>query len=106
MAGGTASPSGVNWYNSGQIVSVSATPSAGYSFSSWTGDQTGSTNPASLTMSGPKSVTANFTQNQYTLTVSVNPSGAGSVTKSPNKSTYVYGEQVTLTATANAGICL
>jgi uncharacterized repeat protein (TIGR02543 family) len=101
--GGTVSPSGVNWYNSGQIVSVSATASAGYSFSSWTGDQTGSSNPASLTMGGPKSVTANFTQNQYTLTVSVSPSGSGSVTKSPDKPTYVYGDQVTLTATANTG---
>jgi hypothetical protein len=101
--GGTASPSGVNWYNSGQTVSVSATPSAGYSFSNWTGDLTGSTNPASLIMSGPKSVTANFGQNQYTLTVNVNPSVGGSVTKNPNKTTYVYGEQVTLTATANSG---
>jgi uncharacterized repeat protein (TIGR02543 family) len=54
-------------------------------------------------MGGPKSVTANFTQNQYTLAVSVNPSGSGSVTKSPSKSSYVYGEQVILTATANPG---
>jgi hypothetical protein len=101
--GGTVSPSGVNWYNSDQIVSVSATASAGYSFSSWTGDQSGSTNPISLTMSGEKSITGNFTQNQYTLTVSISPSAGGSVTKSPNKSTYVYGDQVTLTAAANAG---
>ena len=100
---GAVSPSGVNWYNSGQSVPVSGSPNTGYSFSSWTGDLTGSSNPASLTMGGPKSVTANFTQNQYTLAVSVNPSGSGSVTKSPSKSTYVYGEQVTLTATANAG---
>ena len=35
--GGTVSPSGVNWYSSGQSVSVSATSSAGYIFSSWTG---------------------------------------------------------------------
>jgi uncharacterized repeat protein (TIGR02543 family) len=101
--GGTVNPSGVNWYNIGQSVSVSATANAGYSFSSWTGDLTGSTNPTSLTMGGPKSLTANFTQNQYTVTVSVNPSAGGSVTKSPNKSTYVYGDQVTLTAAANTG---
>jgi uncharacterized repeat protein (TIGR02543 family) len=52
-------------------------------------------------MNGPKNVVANFTQNQYTLTVTISPSGSGSVTKSPDKPTYVYGEEVTLTATAN-----
>jgi len=101
--GGNVSPSGANWYGSGQSVSVSASPSTGYSFSYWLGDLTGSANPASLSMSGPRSVTANFTQDQYSLTVAVSPSGVGSVTKSPNKATYVYGEQVQLTATANPG---
>ena len=38
-----------------------------------------------------------------TLTVGVSPSGKGSVTKSPDQATYVYGEQVTLTATGIAG---
>ncbi|MFH1242576.1 MAG: fibronectin type III domain-containing protein, partial [Pseudomonadota bacterium] len=101
--GGTVSPPGVNWYNSGQDVSVSGTASAGYSFSSWTGDLSGSTSPGFLTLNGPRSATANFIQNQYTLTVTVNPSAGGSVTKSPNSPTYVYGEQVTLTAAANSG---
>ncbi|HSB05495.1 MAG TPA: fibronectin type III domain-containing protein [Thermodesulfobacteriota bacterium] len=102
-AGGTVSPSGATWYNAGQSVSVSATANAGYSFSSWTGDLTGSTSPASLTMGGPKSVTASFTQNQYTLTASTNPASSGSVTKNPDKPSYVYGEQVLLTATAISG---
>ena len=103
LGGGSVSPSGTNWYNSAQVVSVLATPNAGYSFGSWTGDLSGSTNPSNVTMSGPKSVTANFTQNQYTLAVSVSPTGSGSVTKSPNKTTYVYGDVVTLTASANTG---
>jgi uncharacterized repeat protein (TIGR02543 family) len=101
--GGTVSPSGTNWYNSGQSVPISATPNAGYSFSNWSGNLSGSTNPTSITMNGPKSVVANFTQNQYTLTINISPSNSGSVSKNPNKSTYVYGEQVSLTATANAG---
>jgi hypothetical protein len=54
-------------------------------------------------MNGPKNVAANFTQIQYSLTVNINPSGSGSVLKNPDKSTYVYGDQVTLTATANSG---
>ena len=57
---GSVSPSGTNWYNSNQSVVVTAAPGTGYSFSSWTGDLTGSTNPASITINGPRSVAANF----------------------------------------------
>jgi len=91
-------------YNEGTTVTLTA-PSTyhGKSFNNWSGDLSGNANPASITMNGPKSVVANFVQNQYTLTVNINPSGSGSVTRNPNKSTYVYGEQVTLTATANPG---
>ena len=42
------------------------------------------------------SVTANFTQSQYTLDVTV--TGNGSVTKNPDKLAYTYGEVVQLTA--------
>ena len=90
-------------YVYGEQVTLTATANTGYTFSSWSGDASGTTSPTTITINSNKAVTANFTQNQYTLTVSVNPSGAGSVTKSPNKSTYVYGEQVTLTASANPG---
>jgi len=90
-------------FSSGGQVQLDAVPDGGWSFSNWSVDLTGSTNPSSITMSGNKSVTANFTQDQYSLTLAVNPSGVGSVTKSPNKATYVYGEQVQLTAAANPG---
>ena len=91
-------------YNDGEQVTLMATPNSGYSFSSWSGDAGGSTNPLNVTMSGNKNITANFTQNpptQFTLTVNV--TGSGTVTKNPNKSTYNDGEQVTLTATPAAG---
>lgn len=101
--GGVITPSGTNWYNSGQTISISATADNGYTFSNWTGDLLDTTNPTSITMNGSKNVMANFSQNQYTLTMNINPSGSGSVSKSPNKSTYIYGEQVTLTATTNSG---
>jgi len=100
---GAISPTGVNWYNSAQNVPVTATANAGYRFSSWAGSLLGSENPGSVAMNGPKNVTANFGQAQYSLTVSVIPSGSGSVARNHNKLTYVYGERVTLTATPNAG---
>jgi uncharacterized repeat protein (TIGR02543 family) len=88
-------------YSYGTVVQLTATASAGWTFGSWTGNLSGSTNPSSITMTGNKSVTAHFTQNQYTLTITVD--GSGSVTKNPNKATYTYGEVVTLTAVPSSG---
>ena len=58
--GGTVSPAGTNWYNSGQGISLSATGSSGYAFSSWSGGLSGSTNPSTVTMNAAKTITANF----------------------------------------------
>jgi sugar lactone lactonase YvrE len=64
--GGRVNP-GSGWKNSGAIVSITAAPANGYSFSSWTGTGTGSysgtNNPASLTMDGPIAETATFIHN-------------------------------------------
>jgi hypothetical protein len=43
------------------------------------------------------------TVSYFTLTVSVNPGGSGSIAKNPDKAGYSYGDVVELTATANAG---
>jgi hypothetical protein len=48
------------FYDSGASVQLTATPNSGYGFSGWSGDLTGQTNPQSLTMTGPRAVTANF----------------------------------------------
>ena len=48
-------------YASGAAVTLTATPSSGYTFSGWSGDLTGSTNPATVTMNGNKTITASFT---------------------------------------------
>jgi hypothetical protein len=65
-SGGTVSPAS-GWKNSGAAVSISATPSAGYIFSGWTGNGTGSfsgmTNPVSITMGGPITEAASFMHN-------------------------------------------
>ena len=59
------SPSGGS-YNSGAQVQLTANPAAGWTFSSWSGDLTGSANPANITMNFNKTVTATFTQGQQT----------------------------------------
>ena len=40
---------------------------------------------------------------EYTLTITIDPPGGGTVTKSPDKTKYTYGEFVTLTATPSSG---
>jgi uncharacterized repeat protein (TIGR02543 family) len=92
-------------YTSGTVVTLTATANAGYTFSSWNGDASGSSNPTTVTMNATKSVTANFTA-CYSLTTSANPSGGGSVSASPAPncgSQYTAGTVVTLTASANSG---
>ncbi len=83
-------------YSSGETVEVTATPEAGWTFSHWEGDLTGTTNPEVLTITENTTIVAYFVQNNYTLTVET--LGDGSVTLSPLSSTYTYGEQVELTA--------
>jgi len=86
-------------YNYGTTVTLTPTPETGYTFTSWSGDATGSTNPLPVTMNANKNITANFTINTYTLDVIATN---GTVVKSPSPDPvtlkYNYGTPVTLTA--------
>ncbi len=89
-------------YNYGDIVQLTATADTGWSFANWTGDTTGTSTTASITIIGNKTVTANYTQNCYLLTLSHTGQGSNP-TASPAKSTacstngqYVYGAAITL----------
>jgi endoglucanase len=83
-------------YVDGEPVLLTANPNAGYVFTGWSGALTGTNNPATLVMDGPKTVTANFVAlPRYTLTVH-NGTGSGS---------YYPGEIVNLNAaTPPAGL--
>jgi hypothetical protein len=80
--GGTVSPAS-GWKNSGTTVSISATPTnntqVSYNFAGWTGSGSGSysgtNNPASITMNGPVTENAAFTQNPVQVTVQTNLAG-------------------------------
>ncbi|MFH1943867.1 MAG: hypothetical protein ABIL68_17330, partial [bacterium] len=76
-------------YNQNEQVSLTANPASGYQFDQWSVDLTGSSNPAVLTMSGNKSVTATFVQVSETVSTPSTPTGpsAGTVGQSLSYST-------------------
>jgi uncharacterized repeat protein (TIGR02543 family) len=88
-------------YTYGTVVALTAVPAFGYHFAHWGVDASGTTNPHSLTVDGPKVVTALFEINTYPLVVTV--SGGGSVARSPEQPLYEHGARVKLTATAGEG---
>ncbi len=54
-------PGGI--YNAGTVVTLTATPAADYQFIGWSDALSGSANPATITMTGNKNVTATFKAN-------------------------------------------
>jgi uncharacterized repeat protein (TIGR01451 family) len=87
-------------YHYGDMVQLTALPEAGWTFEDWSGDLTGTAIPAVIPMNGDQSITANYTQIEYTLDLT---SLHGNITRIPDQATYHFGDQVQLTAAANAG---
>ena len=94
VTGGTITAAPDSPYQLNDGVNLTATPAAGYSFSAWTGDCAGQGNPCILTMDAAKSVSATFTQNDYTLSI---VSDHGTVSVDPDQATYTYDTDVLLT---------
>jgi len=88
-------------YTYGTEVELYAVADEGWTFLHWLGDITGNTTPTTITMNKNKTVTAVFTQNQYTLNITI--IGNGTVTKNPDYTVYAHGEIVTLTAIPDLG---
>ncbi len=68
-AGGKVTGGGL--YSAGASATVTATANPGYQFQHFSGDLTGSANPQTLTMNGPKNVVANFAALTPLVTASV-----------------------------------
>ena len=98
----TTNPNPTNGtYNDGAVVALTATPDAGYQFDGWSGDASGTTNPLNITMDADKTITANFSKIQHTLTINAT-NGSVTASPAPTNGTYDNGTVVTLTATPNA----
>lgn len=98
----SASPSKPAYYQ-GEIVQLTPLPAAGYVFAGWEGDLSGAAVPGVLTMAKNSTVTAKFVPTgSFSITINIS-GGTGTILKTPPKSEYAYGEQVTLEALAGPG---
>ncbi len=102
-AGGVATGGGTFEY--GQSCTLTATANSGYNFTNWTegGNVVSSNASYTFTVTGNRTLKANFTQQapqNYTISVSANPSEGGTVT---GGGTYQQGQSCTVRATANSG---
>jgi hypothetical protein len=100
VAGGSASGQGS--YQHGQTVNVSAQANTGYNFVNWTENgNVVSTNPNySFTATQNRNLVANFSVQTYTVSLSANPTGAGTLSGAGN---YNHNANVTISAQANTG---
>ncbi len=106
-AGGTVSKSpNAASYASGTVVTITAIPASGYSFTGWSGSVSGTSPSVNLTMDADKTATANFILTppvSYTLSTAAAPSAGGTIARNPNAASYSAGTVVTLTALPASG---
>lgn len=96
--GGSVSPT-TESFNAGTLVSVTATPSAGYQFTSWSNGSTA--NPVTVRLNTNVFITANFEVliNSYTITAIAGEGGS----VSSQGGEYEEGTELTISATPDVG---
>jgi len=88
-------------YDEGTVVTLTATPAAGYEFDRWLGDASGTSDTVTITMDSNKLVTANFVEDVAPISVYLTTGvieGEGTIEVTPDKPTYAHNETVTLRA--------
>ena len=98
--GGTVTGGGT--YNYGQSCTLSATPATGYTFVNWTknGQQVSTNASYTFNVTSSGAYVAHFQIQSYNIAVVAKPDNGGTVT---GGGTYTYGQNCTITATANEG---
>src|SRR5882724_11143766 len=86
-----------NKYSAGTSVDLKAMPDAGFAFTGWSGDCSGTSLTCTVVMDRARKVTATFTA-QYTLYITVLGNGTVEQVPMPTAGKYLAGTPVTLTA--------
>ena len=98
---GTVTGANTGTYLEGTELTLTATSSAHYEFTGWTGDVTSTDNPLTVTVNSDMTITANFQEHaKYTIIAVPNNEDMGTVTGGRQ---YYVGESATLKATAKSG---
>ncbi|MFW6218646.1 MAG: InlB B-repeat-containing protein [Bacteroidota bacterium] len=84
-------------------VVLKAIPAEGYQFDSWSGDKTANVNPYTISMIKDVNISAEFSRIEYDLTTSISPLGSGTISRDPDKTSFIQGETVSLTAVPAEG---
>lgn len=63
------------FYTTGEVLTLTATPGAGYQFRDWSGDATGTTSPLTLLIDANKVITANFVTSNIPNLTPFRPNG-------------------------------
>jgi hypothetical protein len=98
--GGTIEGGGI--YEYGQTCTVRATEANGYHFVNWTENdgQVSSNTEYTFTVTGDRDLVANYSSEDYIISVVIDPEEGGIVTGAGG---YNYGDECTLKATPNEG---
>jgi hypothetical protein len=114
----TSAPAGINCgtdcnepYTPNTVVTLTATPATGSTFTGWSGAGCAGTGTCVVTVTAAATATATFTLTTQTLTVASAGTGAGTVTSAPAgincgvdcTEAYNFGTVVTLTASPITG---
>ncbi|MCX7956966.1 MAG: InlB B-repeat-containing protein [Endomicrobia bacterium] len=86
------------YYDLSEQVQLEAVPSESFIFDGWSGNLSGNTNPVTVTITGNLQITANFSQSQYKINITINPTNTGVVNKNPNYEWYYPNTVVQLQA--------
>ena len=99
---GSGTVTGAGPYSYGETCTLVATANTGYTFVNWTENGQVVSTEASygFTVTGDRSLVANFSTNSYEVSVSANPTVGGMVN---GGGTYLFGQTCTVTAETNTG---
>ena len=94
-------------YNDGDTVTVTAKANKDYKFTGWSGALSETSSSVVVVMTSNMTLNANFIEehlNAYALRIKVEPSGAGTVTRKPDRGIYYAGGSwVDVTAVPESG---
>ena len=104
-SGSTIPSVGTHVYEEGTVVDLEAIADVDWEFNHWEGDISGTSNQSSITMDSNKTVIANFTMIDTSVTLTLNINGGGNVEVDTNDGTF-YATMLTQQYDVDIDTCI